>query len=69
MTMKRGGECRLRNPWDDGQRTLCRSGKPAETISGSLLKFDAQKGETIVIVRPGTTPEQFKQTMPAPSSR
>ena len=54
------GECRLRNPWG-GPVALFRNGKVAETLDGSLLKFTTVKGETIVVVRSGATPAQFKR--------
>jgi len=64
-----GGECRVRHPWGDGEVVLHRGGQKAETLSGSLLKFNTQRGETIVLVRPGTTAEQFRQSVPTPTSQ
>jgi len=55
-----GQKCRLQNPWNESEVTLYRNGKKAENLSGSLLTFPTRKGETIVIVRVGTVPTQFK---------
>ena len=60
-----GGDCRLRNPWDATEVAMFRDGQKAENASTSLLKFNTRKGERIVLVQPGKTPEQFKRTMPA----
>jgi len=59
-----GGECKLRNPW--GQKikvTLYRNGMDWKKMEGSLLKFDTRKGQNVVIVREGVSPEQFKRTI------
>lgn len=64
-----GGECRLRNPWAETEVALFRDGRKAENLSGPLLKFSTRKGERIVLVQPGTTPGQFKRTVPARTSR
>jgi len=64
-----GSECRLRNPWGRGGRegeataTLYRDGKQAETLSGSLLKFNTRQGEQIVLVQPGKTPAELKRVV------
>jgi Glycosyl hydrolase family 95 catalytic domain/Domain of unknown function (DUF5703) len=58
-----GALCRLHNPWDDGSVTLYRNGKKSETLSGSILTFDTEKDEDIVVVKKGTVPEQFKQSI------
>ena len=59
-----GGECRLRNPWNQKIKvTLYRNGTAWKNMEGSLLKFDTQKGQNIVVVREGVSPEQFKRTI------
>jgi hypothetical protein len=58
-----GQECRLQNPWSESEVTLYRDGKKAESLSGSLLRFPARKGETIVVVPVGTVPTQFKRSV------
>ena len=58
-----GGECRLQNPWQEREITLYRSGKKSENVNGELLKFPANKGEEVIAVRAGTTPEQFRRTV------
>lgn len=55
-----GGECRLRNPWPDKKVTLYRNGKKAEDVSGSLLKFPTEPGETVVAVPKGLKPSRKK---------
>lgn len=57
-----GGECRIRNPWDS-KIALYRNGTLSETLRGkenSLLKFDTEPGEIIVLVKNGVDPEQFR---------
>jgi len=56
-----GGECRLRNPWSPGEVTLYRNGKKSESVRGSLLKFSTRQDETVVVVRKGETPGQYRQ--------
>jgi hypothetical protein len=51
-----GGECRLRNPWGDDEVMFFRNGKKVESLTGSLLRFDTAKGETLVVVPKGLTP-------------
>jgi hypothetical protein len=65
-----GAECRLRNPWPESAVSLFRNGKKAEDLSGSLLKFATNRGETIVAVKQGSTPDQFRRAIiaPAPST-
>jgi hypothetical protein len=58
-----GQECRLQNPWGEGVVTLYRDGKKSENLSGSLLKFASAERENIVVVRAGTTPDQFKRVV------
>ena len=43
----------------NGCRALS-NGVQSETLSGSLLSFDTTPGETIVLVRPGTNPDQYR---------
>jgi hypothetical protein len=62
-----GSDCRLRNPWGEDAVTLYRDGKKSENLSGSLLRFATRKGEHIVVVPAGTTPEQCKRAVkPSP---
>jgi hypothetical protein len=64
VTAENGGQCRLRNPWDEGEVTLYRDGRKSEEIRGSLLKFETAKGETVVAVLKGSSPDQFKRVVP-----
>ena len=59
-----GGECRVRNPWEGGEVALFRGDQQTQSLSGSLLKFDSAKGERIVLVRSGTSPTRFRQSLP-----
>ncbi|MBP8261228.1 MAG: glycoside hydrolase N-terminal domain-containing protein [Verrucomicrobia bacterium] len=58
---QRGGVCRLRNPWAEGEVSLYRSGKKAESLTGPLLQFDTRKGETIAAIRPGPMPDGIER--------
>jgi len=50
-----GGPCRLRNPWPGKTLTLYRNGKPAESLSGPLLKFPTTRNEVITVIPEGPT--------------
>ncbi|BBI35855.1 LamG domain-containing protein [Cohnella abietis] len=56
-----GGIAKVRNPWATNV-VLYRNGVQSETLSGSLLSFATTAGETIVMVRPGTTPDQYRSS-------
>jgi hypothetical protein len=56
-----GGTANVRNPWS-ANVVLYRNGAQAETLSGSLLSFPTTAGEDIVLVRPGTTPDQYRSS-------
>jgi hypothetical protein len=60
-----GAECRLRNPWGEGEIDLYRDGKKAETLKGSLPRFATRKGERIVVAPAGTAPNQYQRSVPA----
>lgn len=55
-----GSKCRLRNPWGQTGVVLYRNGRKSEGMTGSLLRFNTARGESIVVVRGGTTPEKYK---------
>jgi hypothetical protein len=59
-----GGECRLRNPWSESEVTLYRDGKKSENLQGSLLRFPTRKGERIVVVVSGDTPQSHQRALP-----
>jgi Glycosyl hydrolase family 95 catalytic domain len=59
-----GGECRLRNPWGESEVTLFRDGKKSENLHGSLLRFPTRKGESIVVVVSGDTPQSHRRALP-----
>jgi hypothetical protein len=59
-----GESARIRNPWDSDV-VLYRNGRKAETLiapENGLLKFKTDKGENIVMVRSGTTPNQYRSS-------
>lgn len=56
-----GGECRIHNPWGEDAVTAYRDGKKWKEMNGLLLKFNTGKDEDFVLVRKGSTPEQFKR--------
>ncbi|RED61875.1 CBM35 domain-containing protein [Cohnella lupini] len=58
---KLGNTARVRNPWSTNV-VLYRNGVQSQTLSGSLLSFNTTAGETIVLVRPGTTPDQYRSS-------
>lgn len=58
-----GGECLIRNPWN-AKVDVYRNGVKSETLKGkenSLLKFETEVGERIVLVPKGADPEQFRK--------
>jgi hypothetical protein len=58
-----GGECRLRNPWGEAEVDLFRNGKQSEGLRGGLLTFQTAKGEHVVVVPKGSSPDKVKQTV------
>ncbi len=55
-----GGACRINNPWPAKKVDLYRSGKKAESISGTLVTFSTTPGEVVTIVPRGSkAPKQF----------
>lgn len=57
-----GEVARIRNPWASDV-VLYRNGRKAETLVASknaLLEFKTDKGENVVLVRPGTTPDTYR---------
>ena len=59
-----GAECVLRNPFA-GEIAVHRDGKPAERLSGSLVRFGTHQGERVVLVASGTEPREFQRAIPA----
>lgn len=54
----------VNNPWGVHQSVdLYRNGVKDETLTGRLLSFPTSVGENIVLVRTGTTPSQYWQTI------
>ena len=50
---RKGGLCRVHNPWGEARVSLYRTGKSAETISGPLLVIPTTAGETLTLVPQG----------------
>jgi hypothetical protein len=57
-----GARCKLRNPWKNPV-TLYRNGNKAEGAAGAVLEFPTAKGEAIVVVPGGASPEQLKRRL------
>jgi hypothetical protein len=49
-----GVTCALKNPWGEAGVTVYRSGKAAESLSGTSLEIRTQKGETVTVVPQGS---------------
>ncbi len=49
-----GGECRLINPWGDGEVSVYRDEKILDGANGTLLKLSTSKGEQIALVPKGS---------------
>jgi hypothetical protein len=58
-----GQECSLKNPWNESSVDLYRNGRKTDTLNGSSLAFPTRKGETVVVVRAGNNPDQFKRVI------
>jgi hypothetical protein len=65
LRSRAGGECRLRNPWVDGDITLFRNGKQAEEVGGRLLKFNTAKDEVLLVLKKGVAPSKLNRTVVA----
>ena len=59
-----GGECTLRNPWDDQAGvTVYQNGRKWKDMDGSLLTFETNEGENLVIVQKDSSPDQYKRVV------
>ena len=65
LVSQAGAECRLRNSWGESEVTLYRDGKKSENLRGSLLRFPTRKGERIVVVLSGDTPQAYRRVIPS----
>jgi len=65
VTSQRGAVCTVRNYWGKQSVDLYRNNKKSETLTTELLSFTTKPGETIVIVKSGTKPADFRVTLPA----
>ena len=58
-----GGQCRVRNPWPGKQLSVYLNGTKQKNISGSLLEFETDKGQILLIVPKGTSPQKLKRVV------
>lgn len=61
ITSQLGGECRVRNPWDESV-DLYINGKKVKTIragENDLMKFDTEKGDVALLVKAGCDPNTY----------
>ena len=65
LVSQAGAECRLRNPWGEGQVTLYRDGRKSESLSGSMVQFQTRKNERIAVVPGADDPVRYKRAIPA----
>lgn len=66
VTSRRGGRCTLRNVWGTQRVDLYRNDAKRESLADDLLSFETRPGETIVIVKSGMKPDDFRVTLPRP---
>jgi hypothetical protein len=60
------GQCRIRNPWGDGGKVVIwKNGEEWKTMEGSLLTIETSEDDVLVLVKPGTTPDQFRDQLPS----
>jgi hypothetical protein len=55
---RKGGICRVENPWKQSDVTLFRDGKEVGGVSGQLLAIATATGDTTTLVPKGSTPPQ-----------
>jgi hypothetical protein len=65
LESRAGATCQLRNPWGEREVTLHRDGRPAEKMSGSLLRLETRAGERLVVVPSGRSPASLRRTIGA----
>ncbi len=58
-----GTECKLRNPWPESAVSLFRNGNRTDELTGSLLTIPTTASETLILVKQGTTPSQFRRAV------
>ncbi|MHC4759337.1 MAG: glycoside hydrolase family 95-like protein, partial [Planctomycetota bacterium] len=59
-----GGECRVRNPFakqGNVSVSVYKDGSKWKDIDGTLVTFETSEGEKFIIVRKGSSPEQYKR--------
>ncbi len=59
-----GAQCRLRNPWGEKAVAVYRDGTKWKDMAGALLRFETAREEVFVIVPAGSTPQQYRRTIP-----
>jgi hypothetical protein len=52
-----GGTCRIKNPWPKASVQIFRNGVKSESGAGDIISFETAKGESILLLAPGESPE------------
>jgi hypothetical protein len=60
LESRAGAECLLRNPWGS-EVTLYRDGRKSEAMRGPMLRFRTRRGERIVLLPAGRSPEASRR--------
>lgn len=60
IVSQNGGDIRLANPWHGDAVTIYRGGRKAEDLQGTVLTFATAKGEHIVVVPKGASPQPVR---------
>ena len=55
---RKGGTCRVENPWNQSEVKLYRDGKEVGAVSGQLLAIATAAGDTITLVPKGSAPSR-----------
>ncbi len=58
-----GSYCIIHNPWSGLKVSLFIDGRESETFTGDLLEFPTTTNSNYILVKKGTKPAQFKQTI------
>ncbi|MHC4215633.1 MAG: glycosyl hydrolase family 95 catalytic domain-containing protein, partial [Planctomycetota bacterium] len=59
-----GGQCRVRNPWPGKQLSVYLNGTKQKNIPGAPgLEFETDKGQILLILPKGTSPQQLKRVV------
>lgn len=56
-----GSTCKIKNPWLGRKALVYRNGKKEAVKNTDLISLNTQKGDRLILVMEGNTPEQFKR--------